>query len=156
MTNHEIWLWVAIAVYGVHILEEYMLDWKNWANHVMKLPVVWPDFYVTNALVVVLGVVAAAIGWRLPAISLAFPALMVINAVFFHILPFAVTRKYSPGFATAVVLFLPVGLGLFYGAHHDGALSTATLVTAIALGAALMAYPIVLLKLKDKPFFKQG
>jgi hypothetical protein len=154
--NHEIWLWVATAVYGVHILEEFVLDWKNWANNVMKLPVDWPAFYVTNALVIVLGIVAAEVGWRLPALSLAYPALMVINAIFFHVLPFVITKKYSPGLFSAVLLFLPIGIWLFYGAEKDGVLSVTTTVSAFVLGAGLMAYPVILLKLKDKPFFKQG
>ena len=154
--NHEIWLWVATAAYGLHALEEFMLDWKDWANKVLKLPVDWPIFYVVNALVVVLGIIASIIGWRLPALSLAFPALMLINAVFFHILPFVVKKKFSPGLISAVVLFLPLGIWLFYGADKDGVLSAMTAVGAFALGAGLMAYPIILLKLKDKPFFKQG
>jgi hypothetical protein len=154
--SHEIWLWVATAAYGLHALEEFMLDWKTWANKVLKLPVDWPIFYVVNALVVVLGIIASTIGWRLPAVSLAFPALMLINAIFFHILPFIAKKKFSPGLISAVVLFLPIGIWLFYGANRDGVLTATTAIIAIALGAGLMAYPIILLKLKDKPFFKQG
>jgi hypothetical protein len=154
--NHEIWLWVATAAYGLHALEEFMLDWKDWANNVLKLPVDWPIFYVVNALVVVLGIIASIIGWRLPALSLAFPALMLINAVFFHILPFVVKKKFSPGLISAVVLFLPIGTWLFYGADKDGVLTTTTAIIAVVLGAGLMAYPIILLKVKDKPFFRQG
>ena len=152
--NHEIWLWVATAAYGLHALEEFMLDWKTWANKVLKLPVDWPTFYVVNSLVVVLGIIAAAIGWRLPALSLAFPALMLINAVFFHMLPFVVKKKFSPGLISAVCLFLPLGSWLFYGASRDGVLTTTAAIIAFALGAGLMAYPIILLKLKDKPFFQ--
>ena len=151
----EVWLWVATAAYGLHMLEEFMFDWKTWANKVLRLPVDWPTFYVVNSAAVVLGVVAAAIGWRLPAVSLAFPALMIINAVFFHILPFVATRKFSPGVISAVVLFLPIGTWLFFAADKDGVLTTATAITAFVLGAGLMAYPVLLLKLKDKPFFKQ-
>jgi hypothetical protein len=153
--KYEIWLWVATAAYGLHALEEFMLDWKTWANKVLKLPVDWPVFYVVNALVVVLGIIAAVIGWRLPALSLAFPALMLINAVFFHILPFIAKRKFSPGLISAVVLFLPIGSWLFYGGSRDGVLSTTTAITAVALGAGLMAYPVILLKLKNKPYFRQ-
>jgi hypothetical protein len=151
----EVWLWVATAAYGLHILEEFTFNWKTWAQKVFKLPVDWPTFYVVNSLVVVLGIVSAEIGWRLPALSLAFPALMIINAVFFHVLPFAATRKFSPGVITAVVLFLPIGAWLFYAANKDGVLTPATAIAAFAIGAGLMAYPVVLLKLKDKPFFKQ-
>jgi hypothetical protein len=154
--NHEVWLWIALAAYAIHILEEFMFDWKNWANKVLGLPVTWPDFYVTNAVVVVLGIVAAQVGWRLPAISLAFPALMLINAVFFHIAPFVVTRKFSPGLVTAVLLFLPLGGWLFYGAWVDGVLTTMSALGAVVLGAVLMASPIVMLKLKTRPFFRQG
>jgi hypothetical protein len=152
----DVWLWIATAAYGLHILEEFMFDWKSWANNVLKLPVDWPTFYVVNAVAVVLGFVAAAVGWRLPALSLAFPALMIINAVFFHILPLVVTRKFSPGVLSAVILFLPLGTWLFYGASSDGVLTAATAVIAVAVGAGMMAYPVILLKLKDKPFFKQG
>src|SRR5207247_2036591 len=96
------------------------------------------------------------IGWRLPAIALTYPALMVINAVFFHILPFVTTKKFSPGVISAVVLFLPLGGWLFYGAYTDGVLTTWMAITAAVLGAALMACPVAMLKMKDKPLFKQG
>ena len=153
--NYEVWLWVALAAYGLHALEEFMLDWKSWANHVLGLPVDWPGFYVTNALVVVLGVVAAEVGWRLPAISLAFPALMLINAVFFHIAPYLVTRRFSPGLITAVFLFLPLGYWIIQGAQQDGVLTAEITLAAFAIAAGLMACPVLMLKIKDRPFFKQ-
>jgi hypothetical protein len=156
MMNHETWLWVALAAYAIHVLEEYMFDWKNWANHVLHLPVDWPGFYVTNSVVVVLGVVAAEVGWKIPAIALAYPALMLINATFFHILPFVVTKKFSPGLISAVCIFLPLGCWLFYGAHADGVLTPTITILALAIGAGLMACPVVMLKLKDRPFFQQG
>ena len=46
--------WLATASYAIHILEEHTFDWRNWARAVVKLPVEWSDFYVTNAIVVVL------------------------------------------------------------------------------------------------------
>ncbi len=49
--------WLALAAYAVHILEEHTFDWRNWARAVIGLPVEWSDFYVTNAVVVVLGIV---------------------------------------------------------------------------------------------------
>ena len=90
-------LWLATAAYGVHILEEYQLNWRDWARAVIGLPVEWSDFYVVNALVIVFGVVAANLA-RWPGLALAFPALMLINATFFHVLPFARTGgRFSPG-----------------------------------------------------------
>jgi hypothetical protein len=52
-------LWLATGCYGIHILEEYQLDWRNWARTALGLPVEWSDFYAVNSLVVVLGIVAA-------------------------------------------------------------------------------------------------
>jgi Protein of unknown function with HXXEE motif len=148
-------LWLATACYGIHILEEYQLDWRDWARSALRLPVEWSDFYVVNALVIVLGIVAANLAeW--PAIALAFPAVMLINAAFFHVLPFIRMRgRFSPGLFTAVVLFFPVGIACYWRAAADGTLSTAVLVVSLVLGALLMASPVILLLVKDKPYFHQ-
>ena len=148
-------LWLATACYGIHILEEYQLDWRDWARNALKLPVEWSDFYVVNALVIVLGIVAANLAAR-PGLALAFPALMLINATFFHVLPFIRMRgRFSPGLFTAVVLFYPVGIACYWRAAADGMLSATVLIGSLVLGALLMASPIVLLLIKDKPYFRQ-
>jgi Protein of unknown function with HXXEE motif len=148
-------LWLATACYGIHILEEYQLNWRDWARTALKLPVEWSDFYVVNALVIVLGVVAANLAaW--PGLALAFPALMLINATFFHVLPvIRMEGRFSPGLFTAVVLFYPVGIACYWRAGADDTLSTSALISSFVLGALLMASPIVLLLIKDKPYFRQ-
>jgi len=149
-------MWLAVAAYGVHILEEYQLDWRNWARAVIKLPVEWADFYVVNALVIVLGAVAAILVQSLPAVGLSFPALMLINAVFFHIIPFVRTGgRFSPGLVTAVILFLPLGLGCYWQALHDGTIGAGGIVVSLLIGACLMAAPVVLLSVRGKPYFRQ-
>lgn len=148
------WIWLAVAAYGLHILEEFMLNWRDWARAVIGLPVEWSDFYVVNALVVVLGVVAANLAAAVPTLALSFPALMLINAVFFHILPVIRTRgRFSPGLFTAVVLFLPIGIACYRAAA--GMLDGWSLIVSVVIGAALMASPIVLLQLKNRPYFRQ-
>jgi hypothetical protein len=148
-------LWLATACYGIHILEEYQLDWRDWARTALGLPVEWSDFYVVNALVVVLGIVAANLAaW--PAIALSFPALMLINATFFHVLPVIRLRgRFSPGLFTAVVLFYPMGIACYWRAATDGTLSAVALIGSLVIGAALMASPVVLLLIKGKPYFRQ-
>ena len=86
----QTWIWLATACYAIHMLEEFEFDWRNWARAVIRLPVEWSDFYITNAIVVVLGIVAANIATELPWVALTFPALMLINATFFHVLPMVV------------------------------------------------------------------
>jgi hypothetical protein len=149
-------LWLATACYGVHILEEYQLNWRDWARAVIGLPVEWSDFYIVNALVIVLGIVAANLAAGSPGLALGFPALMLINATFFHVLPVLRARgRFSPGLFTAILLFYPVGLACYWRAAGDGALGAGTLVGSFFLGAALMASPVVLLKIKDQPYFRQ-
>lgn len=152
--NHEYLLWICTAAYAVHVMEEHQYNWRDWARQVLELPVDWPTFYVTNAAVIALGVCCAMVGWRLPAFSLTLPALMAINAVFFHILPTIAKRRFSPGLMTALFLFLPLAWYTFHCASRDGVLTTRVLLCSLAGGALLMAYPIVLLKTKDKPPFK--
>lgn len=148
--------WLAMAAYAMHILEEYMFDWRNWARAVIGLPVEWSDFFITNAVVVVLGIVQAMLAPTLPLAPLIYAALMIINAIFFHVLPFVAMRgRFSPGLATAVVLFLPLGIAVFRAAAAQGDLDLLTVTGAVAGGAILMASPVVMLKLKGRPYFDQ-
>jgi uncharacterized protein with HXXEE motif len=147
--------WLALIAYALHIMEEFTLDWRDWARGVIHLPVEWNDFYVTNAVVVVLGIAQAELAASLPLIPLSFAALMLINATFFHVLPVIVTKgRYSPGLATAVLLFYPIGIAIFVRAAAGG-VGAGTMIAAGVIGAALMAYPIVLLRLRRKPYFRQ-
>jgi hypothetical protein len=144
--------WLAVAAYGMHILEEFTFDWRNWARNVLKLPVEWDHFYVTNALVIVLGVVAAELAATLPLVALGFAALMIINATFFHVLPFIRAKgRFSPGLITAVLLFYPLGIACFRVADAG----PGDIATAFLIGAGLMASPVLLLVLKNKPYFRQ-
>lgn len=149
-------MWLATACYGIHVLEEYALNWRDWARAVMGLPAEWNDFYVVNALVIILGACAANLAARAPGLALGFAALMLINATFFHVWPMIRARgRFSPGAFTAVVLFYPVGAACYWRASVDGALGAANLAGSLALGALLMAAPVVLLLIKDKSYFRQ-
>jgi hypothetical protein len=148
-------LWLGVVFYALHVLEEYAYDWKTWAVKRLHLPVDWTTFYITNAGVIVLGIACAAIGWCLPGFSLVYPALMLINALFFHLLPTITARKFSPGLITALVLFLPITFATYYGAANDGVLTPVVLLISLTGGALSMAYPILLLKTRHLTFFAQ-
>ncbi len=99
------------------------------------------DVYVTNAVVVVAEVVSAVIGWQMPAVSLMFPALALINAIFCHVGLTLVLRRFSPGLITAVLVFLPISSWCYVAAAQDGQLSPLVVLISLFGGAAIMAYP---------------
>src|SRR5208282_3009218 len=132
MTHLQILLWMCVAAYGVHVLEEFVFDWKSWSQQVLHLPTRWDDFYITNCLVIVVAIVAAMIAPEYPAVALGFPALMLINATFMHILPFVLKRgRFSPGLITSVTIFLPLGARTMTAVEP----SSRVLATAFAVGA---------------------
>lgn len=149
-TSHQFILWILVFAYAMHILEEYQLDWRDWANASLPVEVSWHDFYLTNGCAMFAAIAAAMVGWRAPAFSLIMPATFVINGVFFHIGPTLIQRRLSPGVITSLLLYLPLGAWLYYGAWRDGVLSPQVLIISSLGGAAVMAWPIILLKLKKK------
>jgi hypothetical protein len=64
--------------------------------------------------------------------------------------------RFSPGLITAIVLFFPATLAVWLRAKSDGVVDLETGMLAIGGGALLMAYPIVMLNMKGKPYFKQA
>ena len=127
--------WLSMAAYAIHVMEEYTFDWRHWARAVIKLPVEWSDFYVTNAVVVALGVAQAMLAPALPLAALTYASLMLINAVFFHILPMLRARgRFSPGVATAVTLFIPLSIAVWHRAAADGLLTASTVLIAVGRG----------------------
>src|SRR5881398_1283459 len=79
--TREYILWVMLASAGFHIAEETLLDFVSFAS-AAGYRCSWHEFDLINLAYVVAGVASAAIGWRAPALSLSYPALLLINAVF--------------------------------------------------------------------------
>ena len=132
--------WLNMAAYALHILEEHTLDWRNWARATIGLPVEWSDFYVTNGIVIALGIAQAMLASELPLAPLSFAGLMLINAVFFHILPVIRSKgRFSPGLFTAVTLFLPLGIATYWMALSSGLADTGTAIAGLVVGAITMA-----------------
>lgn len=144
---HEWVLWVALAVSVLHVFEEHSGDWVRWARVALKLDVDWATFYLTNGGMFVVLLAGAMIGWNSPEIALMGPALLGINAIFFHIVISIVQRRWSPGTFTATVLYLPVAVWAYWAADKDGVLSGTVVGVSLIGGALLMAFPVVLLKL---------
>ncbi|MFO0579146.1 MAG: HXXEE domain-containing protein [Polyangia bacterium] len=141
------WLWIITFIYGLHVMEEFTFNWAAWANSI-GLGFTWSDFYLTNAEVIVLGASAAMIGWRMPQVSLGFPALALVNGVFFHILPSVLALRPNPGALTATFLFLPVSLRIFREVLRQGIATRRQITVAFVFAALAQGFPLVLLKLK--------
>jgi hypothetical protein len=152
MAHLQVLLWLCVAAYGMHVLEEFVFDWRSWSQQVLHLPTRWEDFYITNCLVIVVGVVAVEIAPEYPAVALGFPGLMLINATFMHVFPFILKKgRFSPGLITAVLLFWPLATCTMLAAEPN----VRTVAVALAIGAALLATPIGFLLLKRNRYFDQ-
>ena len=152
MSHLQVMLWLCVASYGFHVAEEFIFDWRNWARQVLHLPARWEDFYVTNCLVIVVGIVAVFIAPEYPAIALGFPGLMLINGTFMHVFPFILKRgRFSPGLITSILLFWPIGYFTMLAAEPG----VRTVLIALFVGAAMLATPIGFIVLKQRPYFDQ-
>ena len=137
--RHEVYLWLVPIAGSAHVLEEYSLDWRGWVQHTVGIDgVTWEQFFLTNAAMVAILICHAAIGWRLPAVSLSGTVLIAINAVVFHILPTMRFQVYSPGIVTAVVLYLPLAWMVYTGARRDGVLTRSAAIGSVVIGAGMM------------------
>ncbi|WP_434424969.1 HXXEE domain-containing protein [Nannocystis pusilla] len=140
-------LWLCVPVYGLHIMEELAFGWLEWAHSVGMMFPGWSTFYVTNAVVIVIGVTTAMLGWRMPACALVFPALMVINALLFHLLPSLTGGHPNPGCISAMVFFLPLAALTFREAWRAGVRAWQTYAAAALIAGGLQLWPVLLLKL---------
>lgn len=148
-------VWLGMAAYAAHILEEYTFDWRGWSRSTLGLPVQWSDFYVTNAVVIALGIAQAMLAPTLPLAALSFSGLMFINGTFMHIFPFLRTGRFSPGVITSVLLFLPQSIAMFHAALKSGEASIVIVLLGLLIGAATLAFPIGMIALRSRPFFRQ-
>ncbi len=148
--------WLGMAAYAAHILEEYTLDWRGWARAVLGLPVEWNDFYVTNCVVIALGIAQAMLAPTLPLAVLSYAGLELINGTLMHVVPFIRTRgRFSPGLITSVCFFIPLGIATYWTALSSGLASFGTALLGLVIGGLTLAFPIVMLMVKSKPYFRQ-
>jgi uncharacterized protein with HXXEE motif len=148
--------WLGMAAYAMHILEEYTLDWRGWSHAVLGLPTEWNDFYVTNCIVVALGIAQAMLAPTVPLAVLSYAGLEFINGLLMHVVPFIRTRgRFSPGLITSVLFFLPLSTATFWTAWSTGIASVGEIGLGLLIGALTLAFPIGMLIVKSWPYFRQ-
>jgi len=130
-------LWAVAASCAVHVAEEYLTGWQQWAAETLGIGLSSAPFLAMNAVLVILAVVFANIGWRRPALSLIIPAATLINGVFFHIIPTIAQRHVAPGFYSALLLYVPFSSWAYVGAWRDG-VRKRSLAIGFVLGTLMM------------------
>jgi hypothetical protein len=146
----SILVWLAVGAYALHIVEEHVLDWFGWARKTMNLDMTREAYITIEAAFVVLGIVAAMAASAMPIAGLAFIAMLVINVTFFHLLPMAMSGGgFSPGTISGL-LFYVVGWAAVMGPSATGS----NLTWAVVIGAAVILWPMLLLKLKREAYFR--
>lgn len=144
--------WLAVAAYALHIVEEHILGWFDWARKTMNISLGWEQYVITEVAILIMGLTAAMLSGTPmgPTLVVAFATLLLINVVFFHVLPMLANGgRFSPGALSGIVLFLPLAWQVFRTQN----LSQNDLIWAVVLGILLILWPMLLLKLKDVPYF---
>jgi hypothetical protein len=117
----------------------------------MSLSMEWDAYATTEVVLLILGAIAAMLTPALPVLALGYAAFLVINVTFFHLIPMIVAGgRFSPGIITGILLFYPIG---FYSFSGSG-LPQSTVVWGIVIGAAVILWPVLLLKLREHPYFR--
>lgn len=143
--------WLAVGAYALHILEEHILGWHGWARRNMNLSMEWDSYMTVEVVLLILGAIAAMLAPALPVLALAYAAFLVINVTFFHLLPMIISGgNFSPGIITGIVLFYPVGYYAYWGSGHP----QNVVVWSVIIGAAIILWPVLLLKIRNQPYFR--
>lgn len=144
--------WLAVAAYALHIVEEHILGWYDWARRTMNISLGWEQYVITEVAILILGVTAAMLSGTSmgPTLLVAFTTLLLINVIFFHVLPMLANGgRFSPGAISGIFLFLPLAWNVF----KAQTLSQNDLVWAVVLGILLILWPMFLLKLRGVAYF---
>ena len=139
-------VWLAVAAYALHIMEERILNWPDSVRKAMKLSFDHDNYRIITRVFFILGVVAAILLATTPVFALGFGVFLLINTVVFHIWPMIRTRKNSPGSITAILLFLPIVYMMYVATN----LPPAGWLWPIVIGVLITAFPLLLLKYAAK------
>jgi hypothetical protein len=136
-TKNEWTLWAVAASCVLHVVEEYLTGWQGWAQQTLGIAVSSNTFLAANAVLVVIALLTAGLGWRRPVLSLIVPSATLINAIFLHLLPTLIQGRVAPGLYTAALLYVPFSSWALMGAAGDG-VPRADIATAFVVGAGMM------------------
>lgn len=141
-------LWILVTAYAAHIMEEYFLGWRDWAERLSGFSLSWTEFFIANSAVIVLGFCCANVGFTCPVFSYLFVGLAFVNALTAHIGVSIMKRTFSPGLLTSVFLFLPLSIWAYFVAWEEGLLNISFVIITISGGLCIQMFPVMLQLLK--------
>jgi hypothetical protein len=97
------------------MVEEHAFNFPGWLTSI-GVSGSFVDMYIMNYAFLVVGVCAAAVGWKSPSFSLCFPALMLVNGLF-YIVASIVSWRLNPGLLT-VMFIAPIAAWSSTCNHH--------------------------------------
>ena len=142
MWRMDVLVWLAVAAYALHIMEERILNWPESVRKAINVPFEHDNYRIITRVFFILGVIAAILLGTAPMFALGFGVFLLINAVVFHLWPMISTQKFSPGSWTAIFLFLPI----VYMEYVAANLQPAAWLWPVVIGVAITAFPLLLLK----------
>jgi len=133
------WMWLLPIIYALHILEEGLAGERfyRWIGHIVHRTLTPGAFWLANAVLLACSVaLLAAVSGPPGSVLLvsAFAAIAVLNGVG-HAIGSALTRSYSPGCVSGLVLWAPVGVAALVWALRVG--PPRTVVLGILLGVLI-------------------
>ncbi len=142
-------VYLQLPIYMLHQYEEHAGDrFRRWVNkllgHGREVLTPIATFWINSLLVWLVDLVALYLACFVDlSFGLIAIYLPVLNA-FGHIVPSVILRKYNPGLATSVLVFLPVGISsicVVSQAAHSGFRDHAlAFAVAVAIHAAIIVH----------------
>jgi len=78
-TTSEWTLWVVAVSCALHVAEEYLTGWQDWARETLSIVMPTPRFLFANTVLVIAALLVARVGWRRPTLSLVIPSATLVT-----------------------------------------------------------------------------
>jgi hypothetical protein len=137
-------VWLFPCCYALHLLEEWLGGFPEWVALVAGAELPRAAFISINAVAMLMMLLAARAavkserdGWM----AIAIATILLINGIG-HVLGSLVTRSYSPGLFTGVVLYLPIAQLALMRAWEQS--RPALLLRGVIVGTAVHAAVVVI------------
>lgn len=130
--------------YVAHIAEEYWVDFAGWAQQILPLRMTGRELLgwnIAGLLLMTLGVVLARERRRWRWVMTTLAGIVLVN-VFFHAALSVAVRSYSPGLATVLLLWLPLG---FWTSVHEWRFAARTTFWKGLLGVLIFHAALILI-----------